>query len=371
MTEAPRERVDLCVRRDDWSRCRFETSTLPSLDSGQVLLGVERFALTSNNISYAAAGDLLDYWGFFPAEGGWGRIPAMGFGRVLASSHPEVAEGERVFGFFPMATHLVIRAKDVTPTHFVDGSAHRQKHAQAYRQYSTVKADPLYDAPYEDQILLLRGLFMTSFLVDHFLADHEGFGAETYAIGSASSKTAIALAALLARRGRGRVLGFTSPRNLAFVRGLGFYDDVLPYAQVESLPSSGTVTLIDHSGEGPFVDALHRHLEDRLAYSCIVGGTHWQGRPRSADLPGPEPSFFFAPAEIQNRVQAWGASGFQDRLGTAWREFCEGSGDWLRVVRHRGRLAVEQVYREVLEGRAKPDEGHVLSLEDGGGAEPR
>ena len=53
-----------------------------ALAPGDVRLTLERFALTSNNISYALGGDFLDYWGFFPAESGWGRLPAMGYGIV-------------------------------------------------------------------------------------------------------------------------------------------------------------------------------------------------------------------------------------------------------------------------------------------------
>jgi NADPH:quinone reductase-like Zn-dependent oxidoreductase len=355
-------RSSFLVRRDDWSQTRFETTDLEALAPGQVRLRVDRFALTSNNISYAAAGDMLDYWGFFPAEEGWGRIPAMGFGDVIESSHPEVIPGERVFGFFPMATHLVIEAQDVGPTQFVDGVAHRSRHALAYRQYGKTTADPSYEADREDQILLFRGLFLTSFLVDAFLADHEGFGAETFVIGSASSKTAIALAFLLSSQARGRVVGVTSSRNQEFVAGLGLYDEVITYPNVKSLPNRVRTTFIDHSGDGEFVSALHHHLGDQLGHSCIVGATHWNAGPRPANLPGPEPAFFFAPGEIKNRVEAWGPAGFQQRLAEGWRRFCDSTDAWLEVVRGRGAADVERVYREVLEGRAKPSEGHVLSL---------
>ena len=34
----------------------------------------------------------------------------------------------------------------------------------------------------------------------------------------------------------------------------------------------------------------------------------------------------------------------------------------MRVIHARGPAAVERTYLEVLEGRAKPDEGHVLTL---------
>lgn len=365
MTATPGDSVNFLVRRDDWSDTRFETSAIGALKAGQVLLGVDRFALTSNNISYAAVGDMLDYWGFFPAAPGWGRIPAMGFGDVVASSHPDVSEGERVFGFFPMATHLLIQAEDVNPMQFVDGVAHRQKHAQAYRQYLKVTADPVYDAAREDEILLLRGLFMTSFLVDSFLADHATFGAETYVIGSASSKTGIALAFLLSQQERGRVVGITAARNREFVASLGFYDEVLPYDDVKSLPADAPTVLVDHSGDGEFIGALHHHLGDDLKYSCMVGATHWNASPRANDLPGPTPTFFFAPGEIKSRVDAWGPAGFQQRLSEGWRSFCATTDAWLRIARGRGKADVGRVYREVLEGRALPSDGHVLSLWEG------
>ena len=55
------------VDRSDIHNTR--TAALPAapLQPGQIRLSIERFALTTNNITYAVAGDMLDYWGFFPA----------------------------------------------------------------------------------------------------------------------------------------------------------------------------------------------------------------------------------------------------------------------------------------------------------------
>jgi len=355
--------VTFAVRRDDWSQGRFERAPLAPLAAGQVRLRLDRFALTSNNITYAAAGDLLDYWGFFPAEPGWGHIPVMGFADVSESAHPEITVGERVFGFFPMTSHLVVAAEPAGAGQFVDGAAHRRQHALAYRQYSRIAHDPVYEPGREDQILLLRGLFLTAFLVDAFLSDHDGFGAERYVVGSASSKTGIALAWLLARESRGRVVGVTAPRNREFVQGLGCYDQVIGYDEVKTLPAQVPTTFIDHSGDGDFVAALHHHLGDRLGHHCVVGATHWNAAPRPAELPGPEPAFFFAPGEIAKRVQAWGADGFQQRLAGSWRQFCAWTDGWLRIVRGAGPAELTRVYHELLEGRARPAEGHVLSLQ--------
>lgn len=355
--------LDFCIRRDDWRSGRFTEASLPgTIADGQVLLRVVRFALTANNISYALTGDLLGYWSFFPADDGWGRVPVMGFADVIASAHPAVTCGERVFGFFPMSTHLVVDAGDATAAHFVDVAPHRSATALAYRQYLRAIADPLYEPAREDALLLLRGLFLTSFLVDDFLADHDGFGARTLLITSASSKTAIALAFCLAARGAGEIVGLTSERNHDFVASLACYDRVLRYDEVAALDAGEPSVLIDHSGDGVVVNAIHRHLGDRLRHSAIVGATHWSGARPARDLPGAPPTFFFAPAQLEKRQAEWGPAGFQSRLAAAWRHFVSFSDGWLRIVHGTGRDALERVYHEVLEGRARPSDGHVVSL---------
>jgi len=355
--------IDFSVRRDDWRVGRFTRGALPErLAPGEVLLEVDRFALTANNVSYALTGDLLGYWKFFPADDGWGRIPVMGFGDVLDSAHPDVRPGERVFGFFPMSSHLVVSAGDAGRAHFVDESPHRSDTALAYRQYLRVATDPHHDPAREDAILLLRGLFLTSFLVDDFLGEQDVFGARTVVVSSASSKTAIALAFCLARRGGVEVVGLTSARNRDFVAGLGCYARVLAYDEVASLDAGNPCVFVDHSGDGDVVGAVHRHHGDALRHSAIVGATHWSGKRPAKNLPGPAPAFFFAPAQLEKRRAEWGQAGFDARLGEAWRGFVDFSDRWLRVVRGSGPTDVERVYHDVLEGRARPDEGHVLSL---------
>ena len=352
------------VRKDDWSTGQFDISDIADLQSGQLLFRVDRFALTANNITYAAAGDMLNYWGFFPAADGWGRIPAMGFADVVESKHPDVPVGGRYFGFFPMATHLVVEPTQANSAQFVDGVAHRKDHAPVYRQYQSVDSDAAYDAEFEDQIMVLRGLFMTSFLADSYMADQGGFGARTYVLGSASSKTGIALAWLLHNQQRGRVVGVTSPRNREFVGALGYYDEVLTYDDVKSLPADEATAFIDFSGDGAMIDTLHHHLGANLKYHGVIGATHWSAGPQSPNLPGAEPAFFFAPGEIKNRIEAWGPVGFQQRMGSAWREFCAATSNWMQIERGFGTAAVERTYQSVLGGEAAPSVGHVLSLWD-------
>jgi len=355
--------VDFVVKRDDWRQCRFIPAAVESeLQPGQVLFRVDRFAFTSNNVSYALAGDMLGYWRFFPAAEGWGRLPVMGFGDVIRSNHPAVPEGERVFGFFPMSTHLVVQADRVSPQQFVDASPHRGEFAPVYRQYARVSADPLYEARHEDRYMLLWGLFLTSFLVDDLIAENGFFGAQSFVLASASSKTAIALAFLLSERSRGRVIGLTSARNLSFVDGLKCYDQAVAYDDLKALPAAAPVVIVDMSGDGEVVSALHHHFADNVRYSCTVGATHWESSRPGSGLPGAPPTFFFAPAQLQKRIQEWGPDELRERLGAAWLRFRESTDEWLHIARGYGQAAVERAYRDTLEGRSKPNEGHVVSL---------
>ena len=88
--------TDFIVDRANLREGKFVTTQLPELKPGQVLLHVDKFALTANNITYGAAGDSIGYWKFFPAQDNWGRIPVWGYADVIASHNDALPIGERV-----------------------------------------------------------------------------------------------------------------------------------------------------------------------------------------------------------------------------------------------------------------------------------
>ncbi|MBW2384071.1 MAG: DUF2855 family protein [Deltaproteobacteria bacterium] len=361
--------IDFIIDKTAWQKAQFvEASVSMDLAPGQVLFRVDRFAFTANNISYAMAGDMLRYWDFFPAREGWGRIPTMGFGDVIASTHDQVEVGTRCFGFYPMSKHLLIEPASASATSIIDGAAHREGLAPAYNQYNPTSTDALYSAETEDELMLMRGLFMTSFLAEDFLLESDLYGASRIVISSASSKTSIALAYLVSQRGEARAVGLTSERNRDFVEGLGFYERVITYDEIGSLPADEPTVFVDMAGNDKVTLSLHEHLGSSLRYSQRIGGTHWDagGAEGGAEVevPGPKREFFFAPGQIQKRLKDWGPQVFQERLLSNWAEFRDASAKWLQVERGYGRDAVERIYHETLEGRARPDRGHVLSLWD-------
>ena len=357
----PVECTNFEVRRDDLRATRLHREAL-DCPPGAVLCRVERFALTANNITYGVFGDAMAYWKFFPAEAGWGRIPVWGFAAVVESKHDAIAAGERLYGYLPMSTHVVLQPDRVSDVQFMDGAAHRRPLPTPYQVCMRLARDPLHDPQHEDHRALLHPLFFTSWLIEDFLADNRLFGATQVVLASASSKTALGVAFLLKQRGGAGVIGLTSPGNQAFCEQLGYYDEVRTYDEVAAMGRSHPTVFVDMAGDGKLLHAVHHHFGSQLAYSCIVGATHWEQRATQHQLPGARPQFFFAPTQVQKRTKDWGYDGLVQRLGQGWLAFLPSVKGWLEIRTSRGPEAVAATYREVLEGRQPPRLGHVLSL---------
>ena len=377
------------VAKDDLRRWRWDegdVGAVTELAPDQVLVEIAKFAFTANNVTYARLGDQIAYWRFFPAAGGWGCIPVWGLGKVVRSRHPEVPEGERVYGYFPMATHLVLQPGALRGARFVDESEHRRELPRTYNEYVLIDRDAGYDRLHEDAHLVLRPLFSLSFFCAEHLKEERFFGARRVLISSASSKTALGLAFLLAREhspdvaihspeeraalrllagGRSRdveILGLTSSKNLDFVARRGVYDRVLAYEGVSSLTDAPTV-FVDIAGDARVRAAVHHALRDSLRHSLRAGFTHGDALGSvEADLPGPAPQLFFTPDHILRRRKEWGAETLRARLAEAWHGFLDYVAPWLVIERAIGRRGVEQVYREVLDGKTPPEKAHLLSI---------
>jgi Protein of unknown function (DUF2855) len=304
-------------------------------------------------------GETMSYWDFFPVEDGWARMPVWGFADVLASEAEGVAEGTRIFGYLPPASHLVVQPDRSDPQDFVDTTAHRAKLPAAYNRYIRVEGLPFYEERNEDQQMLLWPLYFTSFLIDDFLDDSELFGAKSAVLSSASSRTSSALAYLLDKRDGIEVIGLTSPRNVEFTESLGVYDRVVPYEDLDSLDRDPAV-YVDMSGDAKVRSAVHGHYADDLRHSAAVGITHREDLGGGSELDGPKPVFFFAPDRLRKRTEDWGPDGVNERLAESWSLYVEWTRDWLQVEHGSGREDIERIYRELLDGQSDPAVGHVL-----------
>lgn len=356
--------TELWINRGQLRDTKIVAIDASALQDGEVRLAIDKFALTANNISYAVTGDTIGYWQFFPADEGWGKIPVWGFATVLESHCPELSVGERIWGYFPMASHLVVRPGKVTTANFLDFSPHRKALPAVYNQYHRTGGDPAPLRAMEDERCLLFPLFATSFVIYDYLIDNSFFAAEQVVIASASSKTAFGLAHLLHNDAKisQRVIGLTSPGNIDFVKRLGIYDDVVSYAEIPSLNRSVATDFVDMSGDAKLVTAIHEHFTDQLKDSCLVGATHWESDRKNENLPGPKPNFFFAPTRFAKRDGDWGPGATIAKAFAAAAQISFSIKGTLAIEHRRGPDAVRASYLALINNEIPPSVGLMLSL---------
>lgn len=336
---------------------------LDPLGEGEVRLAIESFSVTANNVTYAVVGDGFKYWDFFPAPEGMGIVPMWGHARVIESRHPEIAVGERVYGYLPMASHLDVLPGRITPGGFSDMAAHRQPMSPVYNNYTRLAADPEHDPAREAERMIFGPLFRTGFLIECFLRGEDWFGAEQLVVTSASSKTAMGLASV-ARQSSPQVkrIGLTSKGNVAFVEASGLYDEVIAYDDLERVAVLRSVS-VDFAGNAELLAGIHRHFEDALTQSVLVGATHIEARSvfgKNEPLPGPKPQLFFAPDHAVAFFKAHGAEEGGKLVAAAWREFLKAAEGTIAIERHAGLEAARDVFTTMVAGQIDPAKGIVI-----------
>jgi len=361
------------VRKNRLAETRLARKVAPELQDGQAMIKVDRFAFTANNVTYGVVGERIGYWKFFPAggsdenaggedaRGDWGIIPVWGFGDVVASRCADLPAGERLYGYWPMASHLVMTPAKVGDARLFDGAAHRQELPPVYNSYARVRNEPGYDPAMDDERMTLFPLYATSFCLYDFFKDNDWFGAERIIIPSASSKTAIGTAYAVRTDPDPRpMIALTSPRNKPAVEALKLYDDVLSYDEIDALDADRRSAIIDMSGNGAVLGRLHRRLGDNMTYTANVGLTHYDANAMGPDVIRERSAMFFAPGHIQKRAKDWGPGEFEKRAFAFWRDAAVKSRDWLAIRTGAGAEAISSAYQEVLKGDTPADAAWAL-----------
>lgn len=359
--------LDFTVKLDDLRQTRIDEKTYTDeLSPNQILLAIDQFAFTSNNITYGVVGERMNYWKFFPTLPDFGILPAWGFATVIQSNHPDVQVGERFYGYYPMSTHLLVTSNHVSSKGFIDNSEHRKTLPPIYNFYTNTAEDPSITSETEQLTAIFRPLFITSFLIADHLVEENFYQASRILITSASSKTAQVLACLLAQhlqenRQNLKLTALTSQQNSDYVRQLGWYDQVLTYDAIAELNSNEKYVVVDFTGNHSTQYQLQTLLNENLAYNCLVGLVDWKNLQGEKPLPK-KGSFFFAPAHAEKRQQDWGAAGFQQKTGKALRQFIKTILPSISIKEHTGVQELEQLYSHMLNGKIDPRYGHLASL---------
>ncbi len=368
------------ISKTDPARTRLIEAThadyAANMAQGEVLVRIDRFGMSSNNITYVVLGDRFGYWQFFPAApgpaedaedaGGWGLMPVWGFGNVVESRCENLEVGERLFGYFPPATHLVMRPDASRPagSPVMDASAHRADLPPSYNTYQRVLQEPNYDPANDDLRMLLNPLQTTAWALREALREAAWFDAEQVLIVSASSKTGLGLARALKRdQSSPQIVGITASKNRDFVVGLDLYDQVVTYDEIEESVSRRPSVVVDMAGSGAVLGRVHRHLGETMLRSLNVGLTHWDEAGGGGDtgIIRERSEMFFVPGVIKTRMEQLGADEFtrqtQDFLGRAFAE----NREWLTFEPVHGLEGLASKYASVRDGTLAPNRAIVVA----------
>ncbi len=351
---------EMHLSRRDLRDTRMVDVPAAPLADGAARLKLDLFALTANNVTYAAMGEgMLGYYDFFPAPDGLGKVPVWGFATVTDSNAPGVEVGARYYGYFPLAETLDVTPANAGPRGFTDAAAHRAPKAAIYNQYINTAADPAYDAAFEPEQALFRPLYGTGWWAADCIAQDKP---KSVILSSASSKTALATAHQLRKRGGADLIALTSSGNAAYVRETKLYDRVVNYDDVAALSVEAPATYVDFLGRAEINAAAHAALGDALKRSIAIGITDWADRASApaTPLPGPKPEFFFVPTYAAGRLQtdpALAAAMLADM-----RAFYAASRDFVAAEHIKGSDAILAAWSRLAKGGVAPREGIVASF---------
>lgn len=363
------DRWAIDIDREDIAQAALVREEARELAAGEIECAVDLIALTANNITYAALGrrtPLLGadagYWDFFAERDRPGRLPTWGFATVTRSTFDEVAVGERFYGYWPLASHVVLRLSEVRRSGFVDATPRRTALPAPYNRYARLEALGDHREADHDWWPIYRPLFTTGWLIADQFEDEGDYGAATIVVSGASSKTAIGFAHAMKARGRSpRLVALASPRSADFTRATGLYDAVVDYDAIDTIVAEGNVALVDFAGNWTASRAVHERFGEALALDLIVGITHWDAARDATPMPGPRPAAFFAPGRMEKRAADWGGAGYRSRAEAAWLDFMDRARTLTTIDRRSGGEAALRAYRDAVAGRVDPRAGVLVA----------
>jgi hypothetical protein len=357
------------VKKNNFTENRIEEvpDDKLKLSNGEILVHVDLFSFTSNNITYAVSGEVIRYWEFFPPFGsqvdGWGIIPVWGFANVIESRADNIPFGDRIFGYFPPATHLKMKPGKITLRGFEDLSEHRSTLPKTYNLYRRVLSELNYDRKFDRDRALFYPLYVTSFCLWDSLQENSWHGADQVIMLSASSKTSIGLAyGLHIDPTAPKSIGITSARNLEAVKNLGLYDQVLAYDQLDQVNSSIQTVIVDMSGNNSVLVNLHKRLGDLMKFTLKVGLTHWKASNPNEGIIKKRSKFFFAPSHIQKRIEDWGGAEFDKKTFHFLLEAIAKTKAWLSYKNLDGLDQLTKLYPKVCDGTVPADQGLIVKM---------
>lgn len=364
--------ADLIINKAELSDIDWVPRETPALANGEVRLQIEAFALTANNVTYAAFANFAGYWNFFPTgDDAKGRVPFWGFAKVAESRCEGVEIGQRFYGYLPASTDLVVSPGKISPHGFTDMSAHRAQLPGFYNVYHFNDNDSAYKAEFEDVQMLVRPLYATGWLIDDCLMERDAPPAHVI-VSSASAKTSLAYASAAKKRDGLTLTGLTSAGNRAFTEGTGLYDHVVTYDDMSACSDAGSAIHVDIRGNPAMRTPLAEALGGQLTTHLQVGATDWDA-PRGADLPTQSSpnvpnsgsianEVFFAPGHAETCAKRMGPAQMAKALNTDMCTFYPVTAKMLDIETINARADMVQAWKDTLSGSISPSKGLIVKF---------
>ncbi|KAG8755777.1 hypothetical protein FRC14_003677 [Serendipita sp. 396] len=375
-----------------------------------VLLKVDRFGFSANNVTYGVLGEdpHFRYFDFHAAPNTTqtspkthGVIPVWGFATVVQSTHKDIAVGERIFGYMGMSRYLLLPVEDIVNKYnFYVPRPHLPADRRPYNQMTRCASDPLYDAQREDENMIFRPLFWTSFWCEDWLHSIGLMDSvDNILISSASAKTAYSLAFVLGLRRRygtvalpkseewvkvegkkgepkPHLVGLTSKRNLEFTKSLGLYDQVLVYEDLEDLQREERAWVyVDVAGNYALNQRVVKHFGSNMVKGVSLGMSHPESTQSSTSESfanhNPRLEMFFMVEWLAERRKTTSVKEIARLQLGGWDALMRTCHQWMTIERvwwsgARGWLDstkdVIEVYQECVNGEVGPDVGLILSM---------
>ncbi|KAI9092658.1 hypothetical protein DFS34DRAFT_632675 [Phlyctochytrium arcticum] len=384
----PATNKQIWVKAGNVSEVLVKETPYPTLDKDQqILVRVDRFGLSANNVTYGLLGQSYQYFDFFPTSepttttGGeirspqYGIVPVWGTATVVASNHAKLQPGARIYGYLPMSQFAIldVSTRGLTPQWFYVNRPHLPDDRKVYNQYFICAQDPFFDPRREREMMLFRPLYWTSYFLDDYLAVQKYYGARRVVVSSASSKTGFCFAWLAQKRKQqegslDEIVALTSKSNVDFVRRLGFYDQILTYDDLkkEGTQSQVPTIYVDLSGSGQLAQDVQKFYgKESLVKAMSVGMSHADGNTKSSGfLPGTE--IFFAPEWMKLRSAELRGTLLKVMV-KSWAEMMSRVDDWIHIDEFHGVPASRDVFAQLAGAkkqalRVGPDTGIITSL---------
>ncbi|KAJ6622546.1 hypothetical protein B0H10DRAFT_2013190 [Mycena sp. CBHHK59/15] len=413
MTSKTVSNISLCFPRPSAGLLHREAAeialnSIPTqLPPNHVLIKVDRFGFSANNITYQALGEQphFRYYDFHSAPETnevsaktHGLVPVWGFGTIISSTHSKISPGERVYGYLAPSRYVLVPVSeaDVNKYAFYVPRPHLPADRRPYNQIIRCAADPEYTPTRlgEDLTMLYRPLFWTAYWFEDWIFSLGYRGATAFLISSASAKTAFCAAYLIGKRNsRGeahpkvKIIGLTSKKNLSFTKGLGLYDEVHEYRSFASALGQEKWVYVDVAGNDNLNKQLFEHFRTpesgQLVTSVALGMTtlapasdkasslDWSTNTFTDSSATPQNSSntlqfeqFFMVEWLNVRKHQLSLKEIFSRQHQAWKALMVDCIPWVRLEHVSGADAVKKAYENIASTGFSADVGFVWSLWD-------